>query len=441
MSIFDFGAKQRNREKVTQEHIQNDFNNKMRNYRDDVRRDEHTLATDTLAAQKQNTENNLRFQEAELIRSYEANENRRQYEFAMANRAYNKSVAQAGAQLSFNEMAERAAMMQQDIKNHEDRLGVMFDENKTLLDFTANTTGLKMTRQGQLVQADFQEAKVETKFTGDIATFELERRKLRGDSQIQAQNAIVEGMKAAGKISATGSAGRSPARAALGVLAESGARQAAIANAFMFAEDGIDLGIAQLKDMLVLDQTMVIASRDKANNEYQFEDAKLTSNNKLDLQKIKASKASIKDRDMIVRKQIENARKQADLSARAAIMLKPEILPAFNDPREIYSMNDNPDTEFYAEMLNRPSYAEIPAFRPEPEQPDVDLGRENTSFTFGDAITIASTVAGGFGAATSAGMIGTTATATTASTFGGMTGAQWGTLSTTIGNMGKSYAR
>ena len=126
-------------------------------------------------------------------------------------------------------------------------------------------------RRNELVDADFQDASLQSKHLNSIATYQLERRKAQGESQIEAQRAILEGMKAAGKISSSGTAGRSSTKNVLGVMAESGAMRASIAAGLMYAEQGVDLGIAQLKDMLILEQTMVLASRDRANNAYNLE--------------------------------------------------------------------------------------------------------------------------------------------------------------------------
>jgi len=201
----------------------------------------------------------------------------------------------------------------------------------------------------------------------------------------------------------------------LGVMAESGALRASIANGLMYAEQGVDLGIAQLKDMLILDQTMVLAARDAANNDYTLKGSKLDASLDVDKMKISATRQSIEQRDAVVRKNIANARRQADMQAEASIMLEPQPLPAITNPAEFYAEYDNPETEDYVEMLLRPKYAEFPDYVPSLE-PDFErdfhysLGRENVaSSNFGDGLKIggmAAGVASGIGTLGAAGAFG-----------------------------------
>ena len=360
-------------------------------------------------------EDTNRFQEKEILNNYNQAVARQNYEFNTATRVYDQSVKQAYNQKAFNKIAESAAYQEQDLKKKDDLLGVMFEEADTILDYNYNTTGLKVDRSNKLVQADFQESKIETKYIGDLGSYEIERRKARSESQIEAQKAIIEGMKAAGSIRAKGTAGRSSAKAVLGVMAESGALRSAIANGLMYAEQGVDLGIAQLKDMLILDQTMVLASRDMANNEYTLNDSKLDASFDVDKIKIAATKQSIQQRDAVVRKKIANARRQADMQAEASMMLEPQRTPALTDPRKFYAEYDDPETEDYVELLLRPRVQEFPDYVESPK-PDYErdfhykLGREDqASSNFGDVLKIGGAVAGvasGFGALAGAGLFG-----------------------------------
>ena len=332
-------------------------------------------------AQIADNEANLRFQEGNAIQQYEYASEMQDYEYDVARQAYERSVQQATQQKSFNSMAAEVAGLEQNAKRRDDLLSVMFDEGQTFLDFSANSTGLKVDRRNQLVDADinnafqsdnlffdqqnqltsadyqyasnkqnlkskkntqlvdakydyestkanlnsnkqdqlvdadfkytasltnaeftkrnqlveagFKDASLQNKFLGNIAQYQLERRKVQGQSQAEAQRAIIAGMKAAGALSSSGTAGRSSTKNVLGVMAESGAIRASIASGLMYAEQGIDLGIAQLKDMLILEQTMVLASRDRANNAFDLQESiaaqekaisKDRSNNEFELQ-------------------------------------------------------------------------------------------------------------------------------------------------------------
>ena len=222
---------------------------------------------------------------------------------------------------------------------------------------------------------------------------QIERRQTQAKSKIDTQQTIVDGMKLAGQIRAKAGSGRSGAKAVLGALAESGARRAAIANSLMYAEQGIDLGIAQLKDMLILDQTMSLAAKHYAENDFAIKSATLDTNRGLDKLKIDATKKSNEQRDRIVRQGIALQRQQADLNAEASVLLQPERLPAPVDPRERFAQYDDPETEDYVEMLIRKDFAKFPKFRPteEPDREDFrgTRGRENVGLSnFGDVLKI-----------------------------------------------------
>ena len=353
--------------------------------------------------QKAEAEESIRFQETGLRQQYQSAQEIREYEFQVANDAYDKSVSQATNQKTFNQMAASVASTQQTNKLKDDLLGVLFEETQTFLDYKANSTGLKMNKQNALVQADFKGAGNKAKMQFDLGSFSIQRNQKRSESQRDTQKAILEGMKAAGQLRASGTAGRSSAKSVLGVLAESGALQANIANSLMYAEQGMDLSVAQLQDMFILDQTMVHAARHKAMNDFYFDQSKLNVTDELDRKKIKASKESIKARDAVVRQEIMNARLQADLNAEAAILLKPERLPELADPAEVYAEYDNPETEDYVELFFRTTPPEFPEYIPtrKPEKSDYkySLGRENeTAANIGGALGLGSLVTGGIGA-------------------------------------------
>jgi hypothetical protein len=448
MSLF--GASDRNNDKRKQEIAEWKKYKKQYNLNEEKRKEEYDLARGQYEADIQYNEDNLRFTEKERVEQYRQEVARQDFEFNTATRVYDKSVEQANAQKSFNIMAETAAMMEQNAKNRDDLLGVMFDESDTLLEYGYATSGLKLERNNKLVAADFQEAKNEAKFTGDLGAYQIERRKARSESQIEAQKAIIEGMKAAGTIRAQGTAGRSSAKAVLGVMAESGALRANIANSLMYAEQGIDLGIAQLRDMLILDQTMVLAARDAANNDYTLKSTKLDSSLAVDKIKISATRQSIAERDAIVRKKISNARMQADLNAEASVMLAPQRPPAITNPQEFYAEYDNPETTDYIEMFMRPQYQEFPDYTPAPRKEyekdfHYKLGRENAaSSNFGDVLKIGGMVAGvasGVGTLAAGGLFGGAAAGSMLSSTGFLANgvSTFGTIGAGLNTLSSSF--
>jgi len=399
-----FGAGKRNRDAVRAENAAYRRDKDIWEQNEKERKEAYDFSKDQYESQVQHQEDNIRFQEKNLIQQYDQAVERQDYEYQTAERAYDKSLDQAATQKKFNVMAEAAAVMEQNAKKRDDLLGVMFDESDTLLEYGFATTGLKVDKQNKLVAANFEESKINTKYIGDVGAFELDRRKSRSESQVETQKAIIEGMKAAGQIRARGGTGRSAAKGVLAVMAESGALRATIANGLMYAEQSVDLNIAQLKDMLILDQTMVLAARDAANTEYDLKSSKADASLGLDKMKIAASRTSIKERDAIVRKNILLSRQQADLNAEAQIMMQPERLPEVTNPADFYAEYDDPETEDYVEMLLRPMVADFPKYvkspKPQRERDYVgSLGRENVAMSnFGDVLKIGGIVAGGIGA-------------------------------------------
>tara|TARA_B100001094_G_scaffold68640_1_gene64986 strand:+ start:214 stop:1596 length:1383 start_codon:yes stop_codon:yes gene_type:complete len=437
---FGLAPGQTNYDNVKEEGKIRNYQNEQYNFNETIRKRDSDYLHDKYQADVRNQEKNLRFQEDSMVQNYLANQEMRDFEYDTSKRAYDLSVSRAAGQKSFNRMASEAAIVEQDQKHTEDMLSIMFDEGETLLNYKARTTGLKITKDNALIDADFQAASNKNKYTGQLGALQIERNKARSESQINTQNAILEGMKAAGAIRARGSGGRSAAKAALGVLAESGARQAAIANGLMYAEQGVDLGIAQLKDMLILDQTMVLAAKDRANNEFAFKDADLQATNQMDLQKIKATKFSTKARDTIVRRQIANARLQADMQAENSILLEPDRLPDLVDPRVQFAEYDNKDTE-YIEMLLRPEMTPPPEFVEGVRLPDPkgSLGRQNfvSSGGLSTTLTLAAGIAGAIPALGVNGMgLNALGNAANTNTFLGMGAQGWADIGKTLGTLG-----
>lgn len=440
MSLF--GAADRNAERRKAEgKAYKEYKKQWRFNRDEAKK-AYKFKRDEYKNKKKDTEANLRFQEDQLIQNFEAQQAMRDYEFNTATRAYEKSVEQAAKQKEFNYIAEQIAFKEQSQKRSDDLLAVMFNESQSFLDYQSNITGLKMDKHNQLVQADFDEARIETKFVGDVAAFEIERRKARSDSMFEAQKVILQGMKEAGRIAASGNTGRSAHKAAIASLAESGMLRSAISNGLMYAEQSIDLGIAQLKDMLILDQTMVLAARDRANNAYNLQSAKLDADRKLDKLEFDSTRKSIDERDKIVRRQILNARKQADMNAEAQILLQPEKLPDLPDPRVMYAKYDNPDTE-YVEMLLRPRFPKFPKFDypDHMSREDFKGPRENVGLSnFADVLKIGGAALGGVGAIGATGdLAGIGIGATPAFDGVGTLATTYSTAGAALGSLGDSF--
>ena len=434
---WPFGAADENAKARKQEYADYYAALDVHNQNEKIRKAQYEREKEQFKDDLQYQEDNIRFQEKGLIQGYESAVEMQDFEYDTAQRAYEKSREQADRQKDFNNVAAAAARDEQDLKYKEDMLSVMFEESETFLTHAAETAGLRQTRNNRLTSSLFDEAKASNKYNIGVSEFELDRRKKRSESQVEAQKQVLKGMKAAGAIRARGGSGRSTAKAALAVMAESGAMKAAIANGLMYAEDSIDLGMAQLKDMLIMEQTMVTAARDQTRNEYDLKSTSLDSKFALDKIKISASRQSAKDRDAVVRKKILQQVYQADLNAEASVYLMPERLPEIADPRDLYAEYDDPDTEDYVELLMRPRVQEFPEYvGAEPPNYERDFhysrGRKNVAMSnIGDVVKIGGMVAGAVGGIASIGAMGATAGACGAinSVVFGITASQATTLS------------
>ena len=217
--------------------------------------------------------------------------------------AYEASIDEAVQQSSFNEMAYNNAQMQQQRSYREQLIGIRFDEEDTERSFLAASAGIA-----------------------------LNKKTLAGKANLDTQEEIVQGLQAAGKQRAAGGTGRSASKSIQARVAESGARQSAIASAFMFAEEGENLKMTGLVDQLIMDRVMLEATRD-----------------------------NVDANDAAMRIKFRQDRLQEDLNAMNSILSEPSALPALPRP----------------ERAPKPEYAEIPEWRKPPKPIKMSAPQEN----------------------------------------------------------------
>ena len=401
-------------------------------YRKGTARDNYKFQVDSQEAQKHNQEITLAFQEDELQRNYDFNEENRQYIFGQQNRAYDKAVSAKIGNDEFADIARRVSTQQQDTWRDEQLQAVSHQKQDSVLNYMTQTAGieharqtvwlekesktgeLKLDRHNALTDARFGESKSKLSYQSGIGKAGVARRVARSGAQIKAQSTIVEAMKAAGKARVSSGAGRSNAKSVQAMLHESGVRQTAIANELMFREQGIDLDIAVLKDTLLYDQAMVTALQHRAENTFSLGRATVDAN--ADLKNIKlmvdrtlldrgfatkqnqieATLKSLGKRDAVVRAKIEMDYEQTLRNNEAALMLKPEITPAYDNPQEYLKNYDEEGNEI-GWGLPRPVYPEIPDYREIPEPVKIKSAREPTGWAAAPGI-----IAEGAGIAASA---------------------------------------
>lgn len=278
-----FGAKSSNSQAKSAAKRQNEYNKKVYEFQyGDIDDDEiggealrqYDFAVEGLEITKKNNEINLQFQEYQSVQRYNYDMGIRAYEFAQANRVYDQSVSRALQQQTFNELATQAANIDQDRLYHEQLIDLALDETETLLNYGAAAAGVGLKKRAAKVAA--------------IGSAQQQR---------------VAALKATGAATARGVAGRSVARNVQGILAESGARQAAIVDKLMFDTEASDQELFKMNQQLVIDQVGFEFSRDSARLS-----------------------------DMAARSKIRAQALQAAINAEASIALKPEIQPPMPKP-------------------------------------------------------------------------------------------------------------
>jgi len=274
---------------------------------------------------KRNTESNISFQEKEREQQYDYGMGIREYENTQNMRAFDASVAGAVSQQSFNEIATQAAIQDQNRYIHEQLLSLAFDETESLLEYGAAASGLG-----------------------------LKKRQVKAGAATQAQAERISALKASGQAVARGVSGRSAGKQIQGMIAESGARQAAIIDELMFNAEAVDTDFMRLNRQFAIDQVAFETSR---------ESAKLS--------------------DMAARTKIQQQALQAAMKAASGIMLKPEIAPPLPTP--------------YA--LPRPEFQDIYVPKKPPMTTVADPMRESVGAgIFNSILSTAGTIFGGVSA-------------------------------------------
>ena len=253
---------------------QNKYNRKVYDFQVKEQERQYEYAVEGLEITKRNNEANLQFQETERNQQYDYGMGIRAYEHTQNMRAWDASVSGAVQQQSFNELATKAALVDQDRLIHEQLLSISFDEAGTLLDYGAAAAGLG-----------------------------LRKRQARGAAATQAQATRIETLKASGAAQARGMAGRSAARNIQGMVAEAGARQAAIIDDLMYNLEATDQQLYKMNQQLILD---------KVGFEMTRESAQMS--------------------DMVARTKLQQQALQAAMDAAGRIGLKPEIAPPLPVP-------------------------------------------------------------------------------------------------------------
>ena len=268
------GGSSKNRAARKQASAENKYNKAVYEFQLEEQERKYDYAVETLEIQKRNDERNLQFQEANLVQRYEYGMGIRAYEQQQAERVYDLSVSRALQQQSFNEIAEKASTLDQDRLLHEQLIDLSFNRTETLLDYQRAAAGLG-----------------------------LKQRQARAAAATEVQATRVSGLKAQGASAARGVSGRSAAKNIQGIVAETGARQAAIVDELMFNQENTSADFVKLNNQFIIDQVGL---------DFSEESARLS--------------------DTAARNKIKLQALQAAIQAEASIALKPEIAPPLPKP-------------------------------------------------------------------------------------------------------------
>ena len=254
-------------------------NERIRKYEYDV---------ESLKILQRNNEQNLLYQEKVADQGYQHGKAVQDYEFKTATRAFNESLRRAGDQLSNNQLAYDQANLQQTRYTVENMIKLDYEQDQAAMEYMFAGAGINLKK----IQA-------------------------RKQAAVAAETEEVALQKAIGQARARGQAGVSSYKAVQGLVAESGARQAAIVDNLMDAQAGLDMDLTQVSAQLLMDKAQIAAS-----------------------------KGSLLASDAASRVEFMQQKLQADLNAEASILLRPEMAPPLPEPFK----------------LPRPEYAEV--FRP-----------------------------------------------------------------------------
>ena len=268
------GGSSKNRQARSAAKRQNKYNKAVYEFQLEEQERKYNYAVEGLEIQKRNDERNLQFEEANLVQKYNYGMGVRQYEYNQALRAYDASVAGALQQQEYNNIAEKFALVDQDRLLHEQLIDLSFDRTETLLEYGQAAAGLG-----------------------------LKQRQARAGAATEAQATRVSALKAQGAAAARGLAGRSAAKNIQGIVAETGARQAAIVDELMFNQENTAIDFAKLNNQFIVDQVAL---------DFSVDSARFT--------------------DMSERQKIKLQSLQAAMQAAASIAAKPEIAPPLPKP-------------------------------------------------------------------------------------------------------------
>ena len=305
---------------------QHKYNKKVWKFNNEERKAKERYNIEGLQIKKRNDRKNTNFQDRERQKSVDEYNKRETYRYDENLRAYNKSLETSKKQIGFNAQSANFARKQQDRYNKESLQALQFEKDQMLLDYSMKSAGLEQKKIK--LELDNKEEKAE--LASKRSEQYLEGREKMSVAQRKTQQALVESLEAKGKAQASGS-GRSAAKAMQAAIAKAGVNEASIADELMFGLEGIDIGIdkiakksAAMRAQLTLDKILLREAKEN-----------LDAQKDLNKDKISKTKGNIKKFNKSAKQQINFEKRVADASARAKVMLMPEMSPLMDNPEKL----------------------------------------------------------------------------------------------------------
>lgn len=191
----------------------------------------------------------------------------------------------------------------------------------------------------QKLQLDFADLQVDTDWANGFLTYELQQQGLdieqqakRSSNNFSMEKEFIEGLKKEGLTRSKGQAGRTAAKNIQAAIAESGLVQAEIAESTFQAGRQYQNSSAQ----------------NAQNLEKLSDDLEITQ------RQIAAGRISLKNADLLARKQFTLDKLQADINAREKVMSKPKLAPDLPMPPDLDLYKAEIQDAFIIEELPEP---------------------------------------------------------------------------------------
>ena len=259
--------------------------------------------------QRNNLRDQLDYQEDTANRSWRYQMQIQAFDYANQQRAFNRSRQTASQQLEYNNIAYDYALQDTARWEREQDIQLDFEESTTMLEY-------RFAQRGEALNMQQAEAALQER---------------RSTSQLQQQQAYVEGLEAMGQAQARGATGVGAVKVAQASIARTGAATAALIQDIVNGEATYNL------------------TREAVNLKFE----QLNDNFYLDRAQLAASRVSLEGQALAMRNRARLERAQADLTARANIMLEPIRPPAIPRPLELPRPRLQMPIPFDEQMWNR----------------------------------------------------------------------------------------